>query len=108
MSYLKILEIADVDEDSVAGQFTRRVNVVEVLDSRATLGSQCLDLIPWDELVVVQETTWSESNVYAVGETISGTSATFTGGTGNETYRWRFSISLQQIVIGLTQHGLII
>ena len=40
-------------------------------------------------LVLAQEATWSESNVYTVGETISGTSATFTGGTGNETYRSR-------------------
>ena len=38
---------------------------------------------------MLQGTTWSESNVYAVGETISGTSATYVGGTGNETYRSR-------------------
>ena len=44
---------------------------------------------PFDELVVAQGVTWSESNVYAVGETISGTSATYIGGTGNETYRSR-------------------
>ena len=32
---------------------------------------------PWDDLVVAIPATWSENNVYAVGETISGTSATY-------------------------------
>ena len=43
-----------------------------------------------------------------IGETISGTSATFTGGLVMRPIVLVFSISLQQIVIGLTQHGLII
>ena len=34
MSYLKILEIQGVDEDSLAGQFTKRVNIVKVLDTK--------------------------------------------------------------------------
>ena len=51
MSYLKILEIADVDEDSVAGQFTRRVNIVEVLDSEGNPWEPVPGPDPWDELV---------------------------------------------------------
>ena len=51
MSYLKILEIADVDEDSVAGAFTRRVNVVEVLDSEGNPWEPAPGPDPWDELV---------------------------------------------------------
>jgi hypothetical protein len=39
--------------------------------------------------VVVDKATWSGSNVYAVGEDITGTSATYTGGTDQTIYRSR-------------------
>ena len=44
---------------------------------------------PWDDLVVVDKAQWSGGNVYAVGETISGVSATYTGGTDQVIYRSR-------------------
>ena len=93
MSYLKHIEIAGVLEvgvdDISQSMYHPTVEIVKVVDSDGNDWEPVPGPDPWDELVVVQETTWSESNVYAVGETISGTSATFTGGTGNETYRSR-------------------
>ena len=84
------LNISSVDDSgSSVGAYVKRVSIVEVVDSDGNPWEPVPGPDPFDELVVVQETTWSESNVYAVGETISGTSATFTGGTGNETYRSR-------------------
>ena len=91
-AYLKRLQIDSVEEvgvDTTATAYLKRVEIVEVVDSDGNPWEPVPGPDPFDELVVVQETTWSESNVYAVGETISGTSATFTGGTGNETYRSR-------------------
>ena len=89
-AYLKRLDIADVDDTGeTVGAYIKKVHIVEVVDSDGNPWEPVPGPDPFDELVVVQETTWSESNVYAVGETISGTSATFTGGTGNETYRSR-------------------
>ena len=44
----------------------------------------------YEPLVVETKATWSDGNVYAVGEDISGVSATYSGGgTGNEVYRSR-------------------
>ena len=91
-AYLKRLQIDSVEEvgvDTTATAYLKRVEIVEVVDSDGNPWAPVPGPDPWDELVVVQEATWSETNVYAVGETISGTSATFTGGTGNETYRSR-------------------
>ena len=88
--YLKRIDIANFgDVEETETHYLKRVNIVEVVDSDGNPWEPGPGPDPFDELVVVQETTWSESNVYAVGETISGTSATFTGGTGNETYRSR-------------------
>ena len=89
--YLKRLNIAGVEEveETNKTQYLKRVEIVEVVDSDGNPWEPVPGPDPWDELVVAQETTWSENNVYAVGETISGTSATFIGGTGNETYRSR-------------------
>ena len=91
--YLKQLEIVGVQEVGVdtpsLSMFTPRVEIVEVLDSDGNPWEPVPGPDPFDELVVVNKATWSENNVYAVGETISGTSATFVGGTGNETYRSR-------------------
>ena len=90
-AYLKRLLIDSVEEvgEIQLPLHIKRVEIVEVVDSDGNPWEPVPGPDPFDELVVVQETTWSESNVYAVGETISGTSATFTGGTGNETYRSR-------------------
>ena len=89
-AYLKRLNIAEVDDTGEnIGAYTKRVHIVEMVDADGQPWEPVPGPDPWDDLVVAQEATWSENNVYAVGETISGTSATFAGGTGNETYRSR-------------------
>ena len=74
-AYLKRLQIDSVEEvgvDTTATAYLKRVEIVEVVDSDGTPWEPVPGPDPFDELVVVQQTTWSESNVYAVGETISG------------------------------------
>ena len=84
------LNIADVDDSgSSVGAYVKRVSIAEVVDSDGNPWEPVPGPDPWDDLVVAIPATWSENNVYAVGETISGTSATYVGGTGNETYRSR-------------------
>lgn len=89
MSYIKKIHIVGVDETGGVGNYTKRVEVVEVLDSEGNPWEPVPGPDPWDALVVAQGATWSESNVYAVGEDIAGTSATYVGGTGDEIYRSR-------------------
>ena len=59
----------------------------------AAVGSSAAPPAPpepgYEPLVVATKATWSDDNVYAVGEDIAGTSATYTGGTGDEIYRSR-------------------
>ena len=90
---LKQLVITDVREVGVdipaLSMFTPRVEVVEVLDSDGNPWEPVPGPDPWDDLVVAQKATWSDGNVYAVGETISGVSATYTGGTDQVIYRSR-------------------
>ena len=89
-AYLKRLNIADVDDTGEnIGAYTKRVHIVEMVDADGQPWEPVPGPDPWDDLVVAIPATWSENNVYAVGETISGTSATYVGGTGNETYRSR-------------------
>ena len=90
MSYLKILEIADVDVDAVAGQFTRRVDVVEILDSEGNPWEPAPGPDPWDELVRVTNVAYTPGNIYAGGNTIGAKSATFTGGSDQVIYRSRW------------------
>ena len=91
--YLKQLEIVGVQEVGVdtpsLSMFTPRVEIVEVLDTDGNPWEPVPGPDPWDELVVAQKATWSNSNVYAVGEDIVGTSATYTGGTDQVVYRSR-------------------
>ena len=90
---LKQLVITDVREVGVdipaLSMFTPRVEVVEVLDSDGNPWEPVPGPDPWDDLVVASSATWSDGNVYAVGEDIAGTSATFTGGTDQTIYRSR-------------------
>ena len=90
---LKQLVITDVREVGVdipaLSMFTPRVEVVEVLDSDGNPWEPVPGPDPWDDLVVASPATWSDGNVYAVGETISGVSATYTGGTDQVVYRSR-------------------
>ena len=89
-AYLKRLNIADVDDTGEAvGAYIKRVHIVEVVDSDGQPWEPVPGPDPFDELVVAQGAAWSDSNVYAVGNDIAGTSATYVGGTGNEIYRSR-------------------
>jgi len=89
-AYLTRLNIADADDTGeTVGAYIKRVHIVEVVDSDGNPWEPVPGPDPFDELVVLDRATWSESNVYAVGEDIVGTSATYTGGTGNEIYRSR-------------------
>jgi len=89
-AYLKRLNIADVDDTGEAvGAYTKRVHIVEVVDLDGVTWEPVPGPDPFDELIVLHPATWSSSNVYAVGEDIQGTSATYIGGTGNEIYRSR-------------------
>ena len=87
--YLKRIEIANMGEaeEELQSQYLKRVHIVEMVDSDGNPWEPVPGPDPFDELVVAQGATWSDSNVYAVGEDIAGTSATYVGGTGNEIYR---------------------
>jgi hypothetical protein len=90
--YLKRLEISDVQEvgvDTNNSQYIKRVDVVEVIDSDGRPWEPVPGPDPWDELAVVDKANWSGSNVFAVGEDVTGTSATYTGGTDQVIYRSR-------------------
>ena len=89
--YLKRLEISNVGnvEEEQQSHYLKRVHIVEVVDSDGNPWEPTPEPDPWDDLVVVDKATWSEGNVYAVGETISGVSATFIGGTDQVIYRSR-------------------
>ncbi len=91
-AYLKRLQIDSVQEvgvDTTATAYLKRVEIVEVVDSDGQPWEPVPGPDPFDELVVVDKATWSDGNVYAVGETISGVSATYTGGTDQVVYRSR-------------------
>ena len=91
-AYLKRLDIAGVEEvgvDTTGTAYLKRVEIVEVVDQNGNPWEPVPGPDPWDDLVVVDKAQWSDGNVYAVGETISGVSATFTGGTDEIVYRSR-------------------
>lgn len=89
MTYIKTIHIAGVDESGGIGNYIKRVEVVEVLDSEGNPWEPGPGPDPWDALVVADKAQWSDGNVYAVGETISGVSATYIGGTDQVVYRSR-------------------
>jgi len=79
---------AGVDGEQV-GQYSKRISIVDVIDQDGMPWEPVPGPDPWDALVVVQGSTWSDGNVYAVGEDIAGVSATYTGGTDQVLYRSR-------------------
>ena len=90
--YLKRLNIDSVEEvgvDTTGSAYLKRVEVVEVVDQDGNPWEPVPGPDPFDDLVVVQGATWSDGNVYAVGEDIAGVSATYTGGTDQTIYRSR-------------------
>lgn len=91
-AYLKRLQIGSVQEvgvETTGTAYLKRVEIVEVVDQDGQPWEPVPGPDPWDELVVAQKATWSDGNVYAVGEDISGVSATYTGGTDQVVYRSR-------------------
>ena len=91
-AYLKRLQIGSVQEvgvETTGTAYLKRVEIVEVVDQNGQPWEPVSGPDPWDDLVVVSSATWSESNVYAVGEDIAGTSATYAGGTDQTIYRSR-------------------
>jgi hypothetical protein len=89
-AYLKRLDIADVDDSGeIVGAYIKKVHVVEVVDSDGNPWEPVPGPDPWDALVVVDKAQWSNGNTYAVGESISGVSATYTGGSDQVIYRSR-------------------
>ena len=89
-AYLKRLDIAEVDDSGeIVGAYIKKVHVVEVVDSDGNPWEPVPGPDPWDELVVVDKAIWSSDNVYAVGETITGVSATYIGGSDQVVYRSR-------------------
>ena len=87
--FVKYLIIDSVDEDSSPGKYLKREQLVEVRDSEGNPWEPVPGPDPWDELVVVSKADWSNGNVYEVGSTISGVSATYTGGSDATVYRSR-------------------
>ena len=87
MTYIKYLEIADVESDEeVVSRYLKHEQIVEVLDSAGN---------PWeptDPLAVAdgQGANWVNTNVYEVGQTVEGKTAAYTGGLEPVTYRYRF------------------
>ena len=91
-AYLKRLNIdsvLEVGEETTNSAYLKRVEIVEVVDQDGNPWEPVPGPDPWDALVVGHKATWSGDNVYAVGEDISGTSATFVGGTDQVVYRSR-------------------
>ena len=89
-AYLTRLNIADVDDTGEnVGAYVKRVSIVEVVDSDGNPWEPVPGPDPWDALVVVDKAIWSSDNVYAVGETITGVSATYIGGSDQVVYRSR-------------------
>ena len=90
--YLKRLNIdsvQEVGEETTNSTYLKRVEIVEVVDQDGNPWEPVPGPDPWDALVVVDKAQWSDGNVYAVGETISGVSATYVGGTDQAVYRSR-------------------
>ena len=47
--------------------------------------------VTYDPLVVVAGAKWKDDNIYEIGQTIQGQSATYSGGSENTVYRSRYS-----------------
>ena len=84
------LNISSVDDSgSSVGAYVKRVSIVEVVDSDGNPWEPVPGPDPWDDLVVSDRAQWSDNNVYTVGSSISGVSATYIGGSDQTVYRSR-------------------
>ena len=91
MSYLKRLEIVGVAEDEKPGNYMKRVEVVEVLDSEGNSWEPVPGPDPWEDMVVTIPSKYSNLNNYVVGSEVFAHVAEFSGGTENNIYRYRWS-----------------
>ena len=87
--YLKRLDVTDIEEEATSGMYVKYVDIVEVVDQDGNPWEPVPGPDPWDDLVVENKATWSDGNDYSVGQSISGVSATYTGGTDQTIYRSR-------------------
>lgn len=93
--YAPRYELTEIKEAGVngeqVGQYSKRISIVDVIDQDGMPWEPVPgpDNDPWDDLVIAQKATWSDGNVYAVGETISAVSATYVGGSDGTIYRSR-------------------
>ena len=91
MSYIKKLYIADVDTSGGIGNYLKRVEVVEVLDSEGNPWEPVPGPDPWDALVVENKATNNNGTNANIGDTAAFTTATYIGGNPETTtYRHRF------------------
>ena len=91
MSYIKKVEITGADITGGVGNYLKRVEIVEVLDSEGNPWEPVPGPDPWDELVVQKSSYYSAHNSYTCGSEIFGHPGTFIGGNpDNTTYRWRW------------------
>ena len=92
--YLQRLNIASVEEvgvDATMPHYLKRVNVVEVVDSDGNPWEPVPGPDPWDQLVVADKSKNNDGPSANIGDTISFTTATYTGGDPDSTiYRYRF------------------
>jgi len=92
--YLQRLNIASVEEvgvDTNMPHYLKRVDVVEVVDKDGNPWEPVPGPDPWDELVVVDKSKSNDGTSANIGDTISFTTATYTGGDADSTiYRYRF------------------
>ena len=88
--FIKYLIIDSVDEEAAPGKYLKREQILEVRDADGDPWEPVPGPDPWDEIAVTVATRWSNLNNYAVGETIYGTPASFTGGSDETAYRYRW------------------
>ena len=90
--YLQRLQIETVEEvgvDTVLPQYQQIVQVVEVLDQN---GDIWRPEPPVDDLAIADNggANWANNNDYAIGETVTAMTATYTGGLEPLTYQYRW------------------
>ena len=90
MSYIKKLYIADVDTSGAIGNYLKRVEIVDVLDSEGNPWEPVPGPDPWDALVVNMPSQWADLNNYVEGEEIYADVAQFIGGSDQTIYRYRW------------------
>ena len=89
---MNIDTVEEVGDTTNLTSYVQRVTITEIYDQYGNKWRPAPGPDPWDEIVVEDRALLHQSNVYEIGETISVTTATFTGGTDDVTYRYRWQI----------------